>query len=465
MKMRAGLALVAGLGLVAGCGASGLETGSGTVEKKTSEAFLTTAESTWHSQVDGESNKNLSADARCYFVTGADSTKSLGNVACGPVRRLGTPEKQVWDVVRIEPTGGDKPGLQIPGNEPWKKSQVRPDSSNFWRPDDKKVAADADALAAPAAPPAQAGLTEVSDKSETLQLQPATDKLVVPDGTVTLKGIATPETIGSGTDVRSPATGEKFVVAVFGVAPTVDGLTGNGAYDPAKAGPKAVATKWSVTVGSQQRPVEILSDTSGSATVPERTLIASVPKDTADVVLTAVNGPVTQTLSLTTGKRTSTNAAAYYRTTTLATLNKSLPTKEVKLGSDWHSKLSYSLGRAVLTPWDPRLGWAPDGQAWVRVEVESNFDYSFVVYDIKWADPLLTATADGAAAGRPYGDNALTPQATNIIAVIAVPAGAKAVQLKAQPRVNFTANSISQGAVPRTGTAVYPALTATATFS
>jgi hypothetical protein len=465
MKMRAGLALVAGLGLVTGCGASGLETGAGTVEKKTSEAFLTTAESTWHSQVDGESNKNLGADARCYFVTGADSTKSLGNVACGPVRRLGTPEKQVWDVVRIEPTGGDKPGLQIPGNEPWKKSQVRPDSSNFWRPDDKKVAADADALAAPAAPPAQAGLTEVSDKSETLQLQPATDKLVVPDGTVTLKGIATPETIGSGTDVRSPATGEKFVVAVFGVAPTVDALTGGGAFDPAKTSPKTVATKWSVTVGSQQRPVEILPDVNGSATVPERTLIASVPKDTADVVLTAVNGPVTQTLSLTTGKRTSTNAAAYYRTTTLATLNKSIPTSQVKLGSDWHSKLSYSLGRAALTPWDPQLGWAPDGLAWVRVEVESSFDYSFVVYDIKWADPLLTATADAAAAGRPYGNNALTPQASNTIAVIAVPAGAKTVQLKAQPRLNFTANSISQGAVPRTGTAVYPALTATATFS
>jgi hypothetical protein len=103
--------------------------------------------------------------------------------------------------------------------------------------------------------------------------------------------------------------------------------------------------------------------------------------------------------------------------------------------------------------------------AWVRVEVESSFDYSFVVYDIKWADPLLTATADATATGRPYGNNALTPQATNTIAAIAVPAGAKTVQLKATPRLNFTANSISQGAVPRTGTAVYPTLTATATFS
>lgn len=467
MKMRAGLALVAGLGLVTGCGASGLETGAGTVEKKTSEAFLTTAESTWHSQVDGESNKNLGADARCYFVTGADSTKSLGNVACGPIRRLGTPEKQVWDVVRIEPTGGDKPGLQIPGNEPWKKSQVRPDSSNFWRPDDKKVAADADALAAPAAPPAQAGLTEVLDKSQTLQLQPATDKLVVPDGTVTLKGIATPETIGSDTDVRSPATGEKFVVAVFGVAPTVDPLTGDGAYDPAKPSPKTVATKWTVTVGSQQRPVEILPDAEGSATIPERTLIASVPKDTADVVLTAVNGPVTQTLSLTTGKRTSTNAAAYYRTGTMATLNKSIPTSQVKLGSDFRSKFSYSLGRAALTPWDPEAGWAPDGLAWVRVEVESSLDYSYIVYDKKWADPLLTATADGAPAGKPSVRNSLEAanQSEGTVVAIAVPAATKTIQLKAAPRMNFTANAISQGAVPRTGTAVYPALTATATFS
>jgi hypothetical protein len=459
MTMRAGLALIAGLVLVSGCGASGLETGAGTVEKKTSEAFLTTTESAWHRQVDGQSNKNLSADARCYFVTGADSNKSLGTVACGPVRRLGSAERQVWDVVRVETTGADKPGLEIPDEEPWKESQVRPDSSGFWRPDDKEAADNADALAAPPAPPAPAGLTEVSDKSQTLQLKPAGEKLVVPDGTVTLKGIATPETIGSGTEVRAPASGEKFVVAVFGTAPTMDPLTGRDAFDPASG--NTVATKWTVTVGGQQRPVDVLSDVAGSAVVPQRTLIASVPKDSSEVLLTATNGAVAQTLSLTTGKRTSKTAAAYYRTGTTATLNKSVPTKSVNLGSSWWSKFSYSLGRAALTPWDPEQGWAPDGQAWVRVEVQSTLEYSFVQYDKKWAEPMLTATADGTSVGRSAGVNSLDADTI----AIAVPAGAKTVQLKAEPRLNFTSNSFSPHNSPKSGTAVYPTLTATASFN
>jgi hypothetical protein len=459
--MRAGLALIAGLVLVSGCGASGLETGAGTVEKKTSEAFLTTAESAWHRQVDGESNKNLSADARCYLVTGADGNKSLGTVACGPVRRLGSAERQVWDVVRVETTGEDKPGLEIPDEEPWKKSQVRPDSSDLWRPDDKLVADDADALAAPPAPPAPAGLTEVSDKGQTLQLKPAADKLIVPDGIVTLKGIAAPETIGAGAEVRAPASGEKFVVAVFGTAPTIDPLTGREAFDPVAGNAKVVETKWTVTVGGQQRPVEILSDVAGSAVIPQRTLIVSVPKDTPDVLLTATNGSVTQALSLTTGKRTTKTAAAYYRTATLATLNKSIPTKSVDLGSSWWSRFSYSLGRAALTPWDPQEGWAPDGQAWVRVEVKSTLEYSFVQYDKAWAEPMLTATADGTTAGRSAEGN--SPD-SEVIAV-AVPAGAKTVQLKAAPRLNFTSNSFSPGNSPKSGTAVYPTLTATAAFN
>ncbi|TDU89273.1 hypothetical protein EV138_2835 [Kribbella voronezhensis] len=461
MKMRAGLALTAGLVLVSGCGASGLETGAGTVEKKTAEAFLTTAESTWHRQVDDESNKNLSAEARCYFVTGADGNKSLGTVACGPLRRLGSAERQVWDVARIETTGADKPGLELPEDEPWKLSQVRPDNSELWRPDNKKAADDADALAAPPAPAAPAGLTEVSDKSQTLDLEPAGDKLVVPDGTLTLKGIATPETIGSGAEVRAPASGEKFIAAVFGTAPTMDPLTGRELVDPASGDAKAVATKWTVTVGGQQRPVDIFPDAAGSAVVPERTLIASVPKDAAEVLLTATNGPVVQTLSLATGKRTSTTAAAFYRTGTMATLNKSVPAKSITLGYSFRSKFSYSLGRAALMPWDPAAGWAPDGQTWIRVELKSSLEYTFLQYDKSWADPMLTATADGTSVGRSAGVN--SPEA-DIIA-IAVPAGARSIQLKAQPRLNFTSNSFSPHNSPKSGTAVYPPLTATATFN
>jgi hypothetical protein len=456
MRMRAGFALATGLMLATGCGASGLETGAGTVEKKTADAFLTTAETDWHQQVDAEPNKNLSADGRCYFVTGADGNKSLGTVACGPVRRLGTAERQVWDIVRVETTGGDKPGLQIPENEPWKQAQLRPDSSSLWRPDDKAVADNADALAAPPAPAAPAGMTEVSDRAETLDLKPATDKLVVPDGTVTLKGVATPATIGTGADAQSPASGEKFVVATFGTAPTIDQLTGQPAIDPQST--TTVGTKWTVTVGSQQRPVEVLPAADGSATTVQRTIVASVPKDTPEVLLTATNGLVVQSLSLISGKRTTTTAAAYYRTGTQAQLNKTLAPTSVTQGRDFRSTFSLSLRQAVLTPWDSDRGWAPAGKAWVQVQVESQLKYNFAQYDASWAPSFLTATADGVpvSVGRNDPDTK--------IGLVAVPAGARTVQIKVAATLIYKSNSYSMLNSPKSGSAQYPAVTATATF-
>ncbi|MDX6281560.1 MAG: hypothetical protein QOH03_2631 [Kribbellaceae bacterium] len=454
MKTRVGVALAAGLVVVAGCGASGLETGSGTVEKKTASAFLTTTEADWHKQVDAESNKNVGPSARCYFVTGADGKQSLGTVACGPLRRLGTPERQVWDVLPIQTTGGDKPGFEPADTDQWQKSQLRPSSSAFWRPDDKKADDNADALASPPAPAAQAGVTTVSDKSEKLDLKPATGKLIVPDGTLTLKGLATPETVGTGTEVKAPASGEKFVVAVFSVAPTVDPLFGSPSVNAGTA--KSSLTKWTVTVGSEQRPVEVIPG-DGSTTAAERTLLVSVPKDTSDLTLTATNGGVVQKLSLTTGERTTTDvAAAYYRTGVSANLNKSFPLTVRNIGVYYKSSYLLSLKKAALTPWDPDKGWAPAGKTWLRVQTDSRLDYNYILYKTSWVPPFLTVTADGApippVAGAEDED----------VIVMPVPAATKVVQMTAKSVLSFTATD--PGATPTSGTVTFPTLTATATF-
>ncbi|WBQ04894.1 hypothetical protein [Kribbella sp. CA-293567] len=455
MKTRVGCTLAAGLLAVSGCGASGLQTGAGTVEKKTASAFLTTAESDWHRQVDTEPNQNLSPQARCYFVTGADGKQSLGTMACGPLRRLGTAERQVWDIARIEPTGGDKPGLELADDEQWKRSQLRPDSSAFWRPDDKPADGNADALAAPPAPAAKTGLTSVSGKREVLDLKPATDKLVVPDGTLTLKGVATPEIFGSGTEVLAPASGEKFVAAVFGTSPTLDPLTNGPAYVPGKTKGTPV-TKWTVDVGGEQRPVTVFSEDSSAATV-EQTLLVSVPKDSAEILLTATSGSVVQSLSLTTGKRTTPEvAAAYYRAGTSTELNKALPTTARNQGQYFKSSFSLSLKKAVLTPWDPARGWAPQGKAWVRVEIGSRLDYTYVIYSSTWVSPFLTVTADGAPIPATQGN----PDADVI--TFAVPATTKTVQLTTNSTLKFTSNT--SGADPMAGAVTFPPLTATATF-
>jgi hypothetical protein len=453
MKTRVGVALAAGLVVVAGCGASGLETGAGTVEKKTASAFLTTAEADWHQQVDAESNKNLDQSARCYFVTGADGKQSLGTLACGPLRRLGTPERQVWDVLPIQTTAGDKPGFSEPDSDGWQKSQVRPDSSSFWRPDDKKADDNADALAAPPAPAAQAGLTTVSDKSEKLELKPATGKLVVPDGTLTLKGLATPETVGTGTEVKAPASGEKFVVAVFSITPTIDPLTGSEGVNSGTS--KAATTKWTVTVGSEQRPVQVMSEEGAAAA--ERTLVVSVPKDASDLTLTATNGGVVQKLSLTTGERTTTDvAAAYYRTGVSANLNKSFPLTVRNIGLYYKSSFLLSLKKAALTPWDPDKGWAPAGKAWFRVETDSRLEYNYILYKVDWVTPFLTVTADGTAIP------AVQATQNDDVIVVPVPATTKVVQLTAKNVLSYTA--IDTGATPTSGTVTFPTLTASATF-
>ncbi|MEV6411676.1 hypothetical protein [Kribbella sp. NPDC051718] len=455
MKTRVGVALAAGLVVLAGCGASGLETGAGTVEKKTASAFLTTTEGDWHKEVDAESNKNLDQSARCYFVTGADGKQSLGTLACGPIRRLGTPERQVWDVLPIQTTGGDKPGFEPADTDQWQKSQVRPGSSTFWRPDDKKADDNADALAAPPAPAAQAGLTTVSDKSEKLDLKPATGKLIVPDGTLTLKGLATPETIGAGTEVKAPASGEKFVVAVFSTTPTLDPLTGSSAVNSGTS--KAALTKWTVTVGSEQRPVEVFPADGSEAAAAERTLVASVPKDASDLTLTATNAGVVQKLSLTTGERTTTDvAAAYYRTGVSVDLNKSFPLTVRNIGVYYKSSYLLSLKKAALTPWDPTKGWAPAGKAWLRVQTDSKLDFNYILYKTSWVPPFLTVTADGAPIPPVPGAETLD------VIPIPVPAATKVVQLTAKSVLSFTA--IDSGATPASGTVTFPTLTATATF-
>lgn len=467
MKVRTAAALAAGLMLVAGCGTAGLETGAGTVEKKTAEAFLATAEADWRQRVDNEPNKNLSADGRCYFVTGAEGNKSLGTLACGPLRRLGSAGGEVWDTVRVESTGGDKPGVEIPDNEPWKTGQVRPASSGLWRPDDKAATADADKLAAPPAPAAAAGMTMISDTRYSLELEPASERLVVPDGTVTLKGLATPDVIGAGAEAKGPASGEKFVVATFTTAETIDPLTGLAATGPAPDSGTfgeerdTKTTVWTVTVGGQQRPVEVLPEREAGDTTAStlRTIIVSVPVNTADVLLTATNGSVVQSLSLTTGKRTTPDVAAtYYRRGVVAQLDKAIPAKALNQGRDFTSTYSLELAKAALAPWDPEKGWAPTGKVWFRMSCESKLEYPDSLYDLTWNPAFLTATADGATVATGRGG------CVNGFSAWLVPATVKTVQVKAAASMTFRSNGASRYTLPLSGAGSYGTLAATATF-
>jgi hypothetical protein len=189
MDMRWMLTAVIGVVLVAGCGSSGLETGAGTVDDRTTEAFVAATEADWRQQVDTGTSHNLSPDARCYFVT-ADGRRSLGTMACGPVRRLGSAEGSVWDLIKIEGTAGDDAGLRIPEGEEWQRSVARPAEGRLTRPDDKEPPADADMLALPAAPPAGSRLALVQDQFGSAELTEHREQVVaaaVPAGVRTVR--------------------------------------------------------------------------------------------------------------------------------------------------------------------------------------------------------------------------------------------------------------------------------------
>jgi hypothetical protein len=128
------------------------------------------------------------------------------------------------------------------------------------------------------------------------------------------------------------------------------------------------------------------------AKTTDRTIVASVPKDASEVLLTAANGTVTQSLSLITGRRTTTDtAAAYYRTSTQVALNKSLGEKTVNQGRDFRSTYRLTFDKAVLTSWDPEHSWAPAGKAWVRVKYKSELSYNYAQYLATWNKAFLTA--------------------------------------------------------------------------
>lgn len=439
MGMRSSLWMVptvAGVLLLSGC-TSDLSSSGGTVTAETAEAFLTGAESGWRAEVDAEGETaNRAPDSRCYLVTDAEHKQFRNAMACGPVRRVGTKDGDVWDLSQVVTTAsGDGAGLQAPDPDDADESKPRPAEGGLWRPDGKEPADDADTLAAPPAPAADAGYTAVLTQVDVQDLKEVSSPLINPDSAIKVTGVGTAEQISRLGNILRPAGGERFVVARFEqVASDIQVTAGD---------PK---TTYAVDAGGSPHavdPTDVEDAAAGGgqepSTVRIRYLVASVPIDSKQVLLTSRHDRTAQSLSLLSGQRTTLQvASAYYRPRTDVKLGQALR-KQITVG-DFDGRYALTLTQAQLRPWDAEQGWAPTGRAWFRLRYNESTGLPYAGFKMRWSPRFFTATADGAPIMTRSKGNGLDFK-ENWTEVWSVPANVRQVKVTIHAVMTFTSDA------------------------
>lgn len=394
------MAVAAAVLLLAGCGGGTPRLGEAEVDEASATSALSAMEATWRADNSNDTELRIHKDARCYLVTQGEDRELAATpeddgvtaqALCGPARRIGSPEGHVWDAFNIVVLTPDANTVAF-GESDSSDASTALNNRSLWRPDDKSAPDDANALQAPPAPPAEAGLLEVSATAPDgmKDLKPMTAKLVGPDTDLTLTGLATVPVVKSeeGKTLRA-ADGETFTVLRI--------KTGEGAEYPGKAGwGRGADTKAQTFLGvaNERKPLELTQSGEGG----ESYVITSTPKDTQLSLGLRVAG-VDQVMTLPDGKVDSGQAAAFYRNNTSVAITQSIPSQELEQG-DFNGSVSATFETAYLTAWDAKSGWAPAGQAWLELPFEGNLAKpgGYSSYRTTLNPSSMTATVDGKAA-------------------------------------------------------------------
>ncbi len=293
---------------------------------------------------------NLAPGAHCWALREPKTGEIDSLAACGPVRHLGATEDGVWDLYRFKAVVNghdvsvDELSVQTSGT-------TLPSGREPFRGDGAKVPADADALAAPEPPPAKAGTVGLAPRAVLENVaKPERNVVVIPGGKVEVIEVGEVQTLPG--DERSPlyrpADGEEFRAIGFRVSTD---LGFKSAVD--------ISPAFAIAIGGRKSPLQL----------PEgdepRQVVVSVPKESDASLLVTVAG-VDQAISVRSGERTSTNAAAYYRASSKVAVNKQFPNRSFKRG-DFEIQHQMTFTEAELTPFDPRQGWAPAGRSWLKL--------------------------------------------------------------------------------------------------
>lgn len=385
---------------LAGCGGSTPHVGEVEVNEASATAALSALEGKWRADNGADTELRIHRDAQCYFITqgeehdlatSSDEEDGLtAQALCGPSRRIGSPEGHVWDVFQVGVVMADQDTVGFGESDADDVSGAL-NGRTVWRPDGKSIPKDSDSLQAPPAPPAGAGVLEISDAAPDgmRDLKAMAAQLIGPHSDFTVTGLATVPVITTeeGKTLRA-ADGEAFTVLRF--------TTGEGADYPGKnkglwGSSSATEAQFFLGVGDERKPLELAQ--SGNQT--ESYIVASAPKDATLSLGLRVAG-VDQVMSLPDGKVASGQAAAFYRSKPTVAVSQSIPSQELTQG-DFKGSISATFDTAYLTAWDTKQGWAPVGQAWLELPFEGDLDRprGNFMYETKLNPAGLIATVDG----------------------------------------------------------------------
>lgn len=311
--------------------------------------------------------------ARCYFVQEGVGGSYTDLIACGPV------------VHPAEPADEDEPSDQPVGsgtNGPWDLYPARVEggklrlgkptvgqaaaTEQLWRPDGLRPPKAQDVAAGATVSP---GFSMRLSFGEPTGAKAADGFVLAGAGTVTVTEVATPASITdeNGVDREAPAGYE--LVAANLTFENVEGTT--------------------LEVLSGHDRVDVTPTVTGDSDFYQSGWLVAVARDdgVAPLLEVTYRGRA-QRLSLATGERLGDDPLLYHpRSQALAKeieavdvpITVPLPTAhpgEVHVGS-------YTIERADLRSFDPNLGWAPPGQAWLVVGVDNLGNPSFFDLDLE----------------------------------------------------------------------------------
>ncbi len=184
----------------------------------------------------------------------------------------------------------------------------------------------------------------------------------------------------------------------------------------------------------------------GTEKADTKTIIVSVPKGKDAELVVGVLG-LEQTISVRTGERTSTTAAAYYRDKTEYGVDQQFATETVKKGT-FKFQHGVTFTKAGLTAFDTDNGWAPEGQMWLKLFWDNKTSQRTGAQSYGYDDPTFDAarsmriTADGQAAkiisGLPVEDNYSDEPSV----LVQIPVTAKNIKVIYEPQGTFAADQI-----------------------
>lgn len=391
-RHRLGAVVVVTALLLAGCsGVSVSYTGEKIQAPKT---VLSTVERQWRSQV-ADGSATLHKEARCYF-SGPEEAKDVDAlVYCGPLRHYIDPNPSgadansragdgIWDTYELE-TKSTEDGLTFTNPRIKSRGIDLPTGIRIFRVDDKEPPKDGANLVPPPPPAAQPGLIATPDEVEIKdEKKPSDGYVVTPLEQVAVDQVGTATRIVTDEGTRSPGKGERFHVLVLSFSPGPFADDYEGPYDHPDLVDATVS--YSVKVGSNRQP---LGWEEGRR---PRNLVVSAPAGVEPEVVATVAGK-DQSLSITSGNRTSKVASTFYRSSPEAVLNRAYP-KDTYQQGDFRFSYSALFTSATLSPFDPKRGWAPEGKSWLSLGMDQETGTGSVSYDVRFDNKNTFSVTD-----------------------------------------------------------------------